>query len=599
MVGEPQILAGNQGTIISVSDLFYNIPTRLKGMEGSAAEEYASILKVIQRYAIQLAGKVGFSCRKGGSSAKKTLDLQTSSVPNTTGKDVIGQIFGSQISKMVTAFGPIEAPGLPSVVLRGHLSMSTYHQKGMTFILFINGRLVESMGMKRAVSAVYSEILPKGTHPFVHLSMEMAPHFVDVNVHPTKNEVFFLREIEILEFVDRAIREALRSGPMPLAPVQSSSQSQSQSQNQSQQEEDRRSQSQINLTVDSAGTPKVTATKPKVVTTPSLSSFRLTSYPHQQVHTDRKVRTLDAFAFIAQKRSKVVAASSIPVTPITSEAIEVSAGKHIPVPKKIIEEEQPVLIDASPKKEAAENYGEFTSILELKDRVKTNVHQHLTEVIRECVIVGVFDSRRTFIQYQTQLLSLEHLRFAAEMLYQRLLTGFGYHDVMRIGPIGIEQLIVRFHPEAEARKASEILQSYSGMFLEYFGLHISQDGELIGIPRLLEGLEFPDTGRLEGEDAFDLDGLLYSLAFKVDYKSSEIDCFDGIMRLLAQYFVRLVGRQPALSEYIQHFLFPALKGSDMGRGAGGIIGYDQELVANGAILQLTSTHELYKVFERC
>jgi len=71
------------------------------------------------------------------------------------------------------------------------------------------GRSVESSAIKKAVDGTYSTFLPKGGHPFVYLSIEIEPQRVDVNVHPTKREVNFLHEDEIIAKIAEAIQEQL------------------------------------------------------------------------------------------------------------------------------------------------------------------------------------------------------------------------------------------------------------------------------------------------------------------------------------------------------------------------------------------------------
>jgi DNA mismatch repair protein MLH1 len=65
------------------------------------------------------------------------------------------------------------------------------------------------MPIKKAIDATYSTFLPKGGRPFVYLSLEIEPHRVDVNIHPTKREVNFLHEDEIIEKIAAAIQEKL------------------------------------------------------------------------------------------------------------------------------------------------------------------------------------------------------------------------------------------------------------------------------------------------------------------------------------------------------------------------------------------------------
>ena len=68
---------------------------------------------------------------------------------------------------------------------------------------------MESSAIKKALDATYATFLPKGGHPFVYLSIEIEPSRVDVNVHPTKREVNFLHEDEVIEDVVAAIQKKL------------------------------------------------------------------------------------------------------------------------------------------------------------------------------------------------------------------------------------------------------------------------------------------------------------------------------------------------------------------------------------------------------
>ena len=70
---------------------------------------------------------------------------------------------------------------------------------------------MESATLKKAIETVYSEHLPKHTHPWIYLSLNIVPQNVDVNVHPTKHEVHFLNEEAIITSVAKSIETKLLS----------------------------------------------------------------------------------------------------------------------------------------------------------------------------------------------------------------------------------------------------------------------------------------------------------------------------------------------------------------------------------------------------
>lgn len=65
------------------------------------------------------------------------------------------------------------------------------------------------LGLKKCIDQVYTTYLPKNMHPFVYLSLELDSRSVDVNVHPTKHEVHFLHEEQIVEIITTAMETKL------------------------------------------------------------------------------------------------------------------------------------------------------------------------------------------------------------------------------------------------------------------------------------------------------------------------------------------------------------------------------------------------------
>ena len=144
----------------------------------STADEFARIYEVVSRYAIHNAG-VAFSLKKHGET---TAAVRTTS--SATQADNIRTVFGSTVANELLEIGAEDEPH--KFKMKGLVSNANYNVKRATFILFINHRLVNSPAIKKALDQVYAAYLPKGTHSFMYLSLEIHPGNIDVNVHPTK-----------------------------------------------------------------------------------------------------------------------------------------------------------------------------------------------------------------------------------------------------------------------------------------------------------------------------------------------------------------------------------------------------------------------------
>lgn len=203
---EPKPTAGTDGTQLTVEDLFYNMPSRLRGLR-SKNDEYARILDVVGRYAIH-CGAVGFTCKKHGDS-----HLALATRPNMPLKERIRIVQGLAIAnELLELKQPEDERGvrLGLVAIEGAITSSDYaNKKNVDAVIFINHRLVACGPLKRAVLAAYYFFLPKGNHPFVYLSLEIDPRNVDVNVHPTKREVRFLHEDELIDIVTDLVQLTL------------------------------------------------------------------------------------------------------------------------------------------------------------------------------------------------------------------------------------------------------------------------------------------------------------------------------------------------------------------------------------------------------
>ncbi|CAI7803612.1 unnamed protein product [Closterium sp. NIES-54] len=95
--------------------------------------------------------------------------------------------------------------------MRGLISSANYSAKKTTMVLFINNRLVECLPLRKACEATYAAILPKAARPFLYLALSLPPHHVDVNVHPTKREVGFLNQDQVVAAVQHVVQQAMLS----------------------------------------------------------------------------------------------------------------------------------------------------------------------------------------------------------------------------------------------------------------------------------------------------------------------------------------------------------------------------------------------------
>lgn len=195
LVGEPTPLAGNYGTTVNVKDLFYANRVRREGLLNSS-EEYQKIVQVIQSYALNQSRKCAFSL----SRRRDRLEIQSN--------------LGEGVEELVKKFWTDELGGalLPFEINRegnlgiegesgGWASRTTFHKlKSAIVMIFLNGRLIDHAVLRRSILQAFAAHLPTSppAFPFIYLRLNLKGNRVDVNVHPSKRQVFFLDEGEVI-----------------------------------------------------------------------------------------------------------------------------------------------------------------------------------------------------------------------------------------------------------------------------------------------------------------------------------------------------------------------------------------------------------------
>ncbi|TDL74780.1 DNA mismatch repair endonuclease MutL [Rhodococcus qingshengii] len=191
--------SSRRGTDLSITDLFFNTPARLKYMK-TIHTELGNITDVVNRLALshpEVAFRLIHNERKL---------LQTNG--NGDVRQVLASIYGLAIAKQLV---PISGESL-DYKISGYASMPEVTRASRNYIsTMINGRFIKNYALAKAIQEGYHTLLPIGRFPIVLLNIEMDPLLVDVNVHPSKMEVRISKEAELNELVTDIIKNAFKS----------------------------------------------------------------------------------------------------------------------------------------------------------------------------------------------------------------------------------------------------------------------------------------------------------------------------------------------------------------------------------------------------
>ncbi len=205
-VVEAEECAARVGTTVTVRDLFYNTPARLKFLK-TVATELSHITELMTRFALAFP-EISFRLLHNG---QEIFASQGSSDPRHALIAVFGRDVARELRTIDYSEGYLHITGYVSPP---HLTRPTRAMQSF----FVNRRLVRHRVLSRALDDAYRSLTPEGRHPIAAIFLQVPPYSVDVNVHPTKAEVKFSHEGEVYHAVLNAVRQALlQQGMIPSA----------------------------------------------------------------------------------------------------------------------------------------------------------------------------------------------------------------------------------------------------------------------------------------------------------------------------------------------------------------------------------------------
>ncbi|KAI4140155.1 MAG: hypothetical protein L6R39_005927 [Caloplaca ligustica] len=484
--------------------------------------------------------------------------MSISTPANASTVDCIRQIHGSAVANELIEFA-ISDPRW-GISASGWTSNANYHVKKTTILLFINHRSVESSAIKKAIEQTYSTFLPKGGRPFTYLALDIDPQRVDVNVHPTKREVNFLNEDEIIETICNELK-------LKLSAVDTSRTFTTQS------------------LLPGAKTPiatKILTDARRSAPNPS-SSASVRPLENNLVRTDPNSRKITSM--LSHSNSEL---SHLPTIAYTLSPREITHCR-------------------------------LTTIKELRAAVRDSMHNSLTEVFATHTYVGLVDPHRRIaaIQGGVKLFLVDYGLILNEYFYQLGLTDFGNFGVLTFeSPLPIRSLIEIAVSSKNAKtprtnipwddvpgEVTAQLIDRREMLLEYFQMEVSESGELMSIPILVKGY---------APSMIKLPEFLMRLGPLVNWREEKA-CFHTFLKELAAFYTpqqlprgnqdskeaetgspngsggqNLMVSEDEMAHMLEHVLFPALKAG---------------LIATRGLLkgvvEVANLKGLYRVFERC
>lgn len=185
----------DKGTVVSVKNLFYNIPVRRKFLKSDAGE-LGHIMREFERMAL-----VNNQLRISIDTGVRNVELRPAGMLQR-----INDIWKNNLNMQLI---PIDVD-TDIVKIKGYISRPEFaRRRNALWHLIANGRHINHLKMHKVITGCYDKLIAADTQPCYFVKLEVDPSEIDINIHPSKNEVNLEREKEILSILGASVRAAL------------------------------------------------------------------------------------------------------------------------------------------------------------------------------------------------------------------------------------------------------------------------------------------------------------------------------------------------------------------------------------------------------
>jgi len=185
-----------QGSVMSVKNLFYNVPARRKFLKSNETE-FRNILAEFERVVL-VNPDISFSLYHD--------DALVYELPSGLLRQRVSDVFGKGMNQKLLSL-EVETS---LAKIRGFTgSLDSVKKRGNLQFFFVNGRYMKHPYFHRAVMTAFEPFIPAGEQPNYFIYLELSPENIDVNIHPSKTEIKFDNEQMLFQMMLTAVKEAI------------------------------------------------------------------------------------------------------------------------------------------------------------------------------------------------------------------------------------------------------------------------------------------------------------------------------------------------------------------------------------------------------